>query len=76
MFHAEPIIRRSPLAIPPDLRARLETARLELLALFRAAISHQSEVTNLLKAIRQHVQQESADELAGLFWARRATRAD
>ena len=36
MFHAEPMIRRSPLVIPPDLRARLEAARLDLLALFRA----------------------------------------
>jgi hypothetical protein len=36
MFHAEPMLRRSPLTIPPDLRARLEAARLDLLALFRA----------------------------------------
>lgn len=36
MFHAEPMFRRSPLVIPPDLRARLEASRLDLLALFRA----------------------------------------
>ena len=31
-----PMMRRSALAIPVDLRARLEAARLDLLALFRA----------------------------------------
>jgi hypothetical protein len=36
MRHAEPMVRRSALAIPVDLRARLEAARLDLLALFRA----------------------------------------
>ncbi len=37
MLHAEPMNRRSsPVIIPPDLRARLEAARLDLLALFRA----------------------------------------
>ena len=36
MFHAEPMFRRSPVAIPPELRARLEAARLDLLVLFRA----------------------------------------
>jgi uncharacterized protein HemX len=36
MRHAEPMVRRSALAIPLNLRARLEAARLDLLALFRA----------------------------------------
>lgn len=45
MFHAEPMIRRSPLVIPPDLRARLEAARLDLLALFRAL--DQMDLTSL-----------------------------
>lgn len=36
MRDAEPMVRRSALAIPVDLRARLEAARLDLLALFRA----------------------------------------
>src|SRR4029077_17053536 len=36
MRHAGPMAHRSVLAIPVDLRARLETARLDLLALFRA----------------------------------------
>ncbi len=36
MRHAEPMVRRSALAIPVNLRARLEAARLDLLALFRA----------------------------------------
>ena len=36
MRHAEPMVRRSALAIPVDLRARLEATRLDLLALFRA----------------------------------------
>lgn len=35
MYHAEPVSRHSAV-IPPDLRARLEAARLDLLALFRA----------------------------------------
>jgi hypothetical protein len=30
------LFRRSPVAIPPDLRSRLEVARLDLLTLFRA----------------------------------------
>src|SRR5258707_15648309 len=30
------MVHRSPLQVPADLRARLETARLDLLALFRA----------------------------------------
>jgi hypothetical protein len=36
MFHAEPMFRRSSVAIPADLRTRLEAARLDLLVLFRA----------------------------------------
>src|SRR5712692_5002038 len=36
MSHARHMGRRPPVKIPPDLRARLETARLDLLALFRA----------------------------------------
>ena len=35
-FMLSPMKRRSPLVIPHDLRARLEAARLDLLALFRA----------------------------------------
>ena len=36
MRHARAMARRSTVGIPIDLRARLETARLDLLALFRA----------------------------------------
>lgn len=36
MRHAYAMTRRSQVEIPADLRARLETARLDLLALFRA----------------------------------------
>jgi hypothetical protein len=36
MRHARAMVRRSPAEIPADLRARLESARLDLLALFRA----------------------------------------
>ena len=36
MRHARAMARRSKAEIPVDLRARLETARLDLLALFRA----------------------------------------
>jgi hypothetical protein len=36
MLHARAMARRSTAEIPADLRARLETARLDLLALFRA----------------------------------------
>jgi hypothetical protein len=36
MRHAELMVRRSAIAVPVDLRARLEAARLDLLALFRA----------------------------------------
>jgi hypothetical protein len=36
MRHARAMTRRSPVEIPADLRARLEAARLDLLALLRA----------------------------------------
>lgn len=36
MRHAQSMTRRSKVEIPANLRARLETARLDLLALFRA----------------------------------------
>lgn len=36
MYHAEPMAGHLLVAIPSDLRTRLETARLDLLALFRA----------------------------------------
>lgn len=36
MRHARAMARRSKTQVPADLRARLETARLDLLALFRA----------------------------------------
>jgi hypothetical protein len=36
MRHARAMRRRPPAGVPLDLRARLETARLDLLALFRA----------------------------------------
>jgi hypothetical protein len=36
MSDAQDMVHRSPLAIPDDLRTRLETARLDLLALFRS----------------------------------------
>ncbi len=36
MRHPQAMDRKTPVAIPGDLRARLETARLDLLALFRA----------------------------------------
>lgn len=36
MRHAQTMARRSTVEVPADLRARLEAARLDLLALFRA----------------------------------------
>lgn len=36
MRHAQAMARRSPAQVPADLRPRLEAARLDLLALFRA----------------------------------------
>src|SRR5580658_6903285 len=36
MRHARVVTRRSAVEVPADLRARLEAARLDLLALFRA----------------------------------------
>lgn len=36
MRHAQAMARRSTVGVPADLRARLEAARLDLLALFRA----------------------------------------
>jgi hypothetical protein len=42
MRHARVMFRRAQVEIPIDLRARLEAARLDLLALFRALESHAS----------------------------------
>jgi hypothetical protein len=36
MRHAQAMAERAPVSLPVDLRTRLETARLDLLALFRA----------------------------------------
>lgn len=68
MFHAEPMIRRSPLAIPPDLRARLEAARLDLLALFRALDQMDLTAREIPQRLLQQLFELDAD-YAEALWA-------
>lgn len=68
MSHAEPMIRRSPLAIPPDLRARLEEARLDLLVLFRALDQMDLTPLEIPQRLLQQLFELDADYVEAL-WA-------
>jgi hypothetical protein len=68
MFHAEPMIHRSPPSIPPDLRARLEAARLDLLALFRALDQMDLTALEIPQRLLQQLFELDAD-YAEALWA-------
>src|SRR5258708_30820946 len=67
MRHAEPMVRRSALAIPVDLRARLETARLDLLALFRALDRMDLSATEIPQRLLRQLIELDAD-FAEALW--------
>lgn len=68
MRHARAMARRSPAEIPVDLRARLEAARLDLLALFRALDRmHLSPVEIPQRLIRQLFELDA--DYAEALWA-------
>jgi hypothetical protein len=68
MFHAEPMVRHSPVVIPPDLRARLEAARLDLLALFRALDQMDLTALEIPQRLLQQLFELDAD-YAEALWA-------
>ena len=68
MPHAEPMVRRSPLAIPVDLRARLEAARLDLLALFRALDRMDLSAAEIPQRLIHQLFELDADYVEA-FWA-------
>src|SRR3989441_10047178 len=68
MRHAEPMVRRSALAIPVDLRARLETARLDVLALFRALDRMDLSAAEIPQRLLHQLFELDADLVEGL-WA-------
>jgi hypothetical protein len=68
MRHAEPMLRRSALAIPEDLRARLEAARLDLLALFRALDRMDLSAAEIPQQLIQQLFELDADYVEAL-WA-------
>jgi hypothetical protein len=68
MFHAEPMARHSPVVIPPDLRARLEAARLDLLALFRALDKMDLTPLEIPQRLLQQLFELDADYVEAL-WA-------
>jgi hypothetical protein len=68
MFHAEPMVRHSPIVIPLDLRARLEAARLDLLALFRALDQMDLTALEIPQRLLQQLFELDAD-YAEALWA-------
>ena len=68
MSHAEPMIRRSLLVTPPDLRARLEEARLDLLVLFRALDQMDLTPLEIPQRLLQQLFELDADYVEAL-WA-------
>ena len=61
-------MRRSSIVIPPDLRGRLETARLDLLALFRALDKMYLTPLDIPQRLLQHLFELDAD-CAEALWA-------
>src|SRR5712692_10518586 len=68
MSHARHMGRRPPVKIPPDLRARLETARLDLLALFRALDRMDLSPAEIPQRLLQQLFELDAD-YAEALWA-------
>ena len=68
MRHAQAMARRSTAEIPVDLRARLEGARLELLALFRALDRMDLSPTEIPQRLIRQLFELDADYVEAL-WA-------
>ena len=68
MRHARAMARRSPAEIPVDLRARLERARLGLLALFRALDRMDLSPTEIPQRLLRQLFELDADYVEAL-WA-------
>ena len=62
------LLRRTTIALPPDLRARLENARLDLLALFRALDRMDLLPTEMPQSRLRHLFELDADYCEAL-WA-------
>src|SRR5262249_35043349 len=65
--HAESVLRRSPLTIPADLRQKLETARLDLLALFRALDRMDLAAQNIPQRLLRQLFELDADYAEALW---------
>jgi hypothetical protein len=68
MRHARAMAPRSPAEIPADLRARLERARLDLLALFRALDRMDLSPAEIPQRLIRHLFELDADYVEAL-WA-------
>jgi len=68
MRHAQAMARRSTAEIPVDLRARLERARLDLLALFRALDRMDLSPTEIPQRLIRQLFELDADNVEAL-WA-------
>jgi len=68
MRHARIMARRSAVEVPADLRARLETARLDLLALFRALDRMDLTPSEIPQRLIQQLFELDADYVEAL-WA-------
>src|SRR5579864_7028355 len=65
--HARSMHGRAPLEIPADLRARLETARLELLALFRSLDRMNLTPEQIPQRLLRHLFELDADYVEALW---------
>jgi hypothetical protein len=68
MRHARVMFRRAPVEIPIDLRERLEAARLDLLALFRALDRMHLAPEQIPQRLIRHLFELDADYVEAL-WA-------
>lgn len=68
MRHARVMPRRSAVEVPADLRARLEAARLDLLALFRALDRMDLTPSEIPQRLMRHLFELDAD-YAEALWA-------
>jgi hypothetical protein len=68
MRHARTVARRSALELPADLRARVEAARLDLLALFRALDRMDLRPSQIPQRLIRQLFELDAD-LAEALWA-------
>lgn len=63
----KPMLRRSPPTLPADLRSRLETARLDLLALFRALDRMDLSARDIPQRLLRQLYELDADYVEALW---------